>query len=89
MLIFERWIIIIYLIDNNVDQTQPNKKEKDMSNLTDAQKLQKYEEMIAQRRKHTERRLAKINVILRKAELAGITASESEIDEEVRRPKRK
>lgn len=56
--------------------------------LTQAEKVAAYEKMVEDRKKHTARRLAKINVIMKKAEAAGITASEAEIDAEIRRVKK-
>lgn len=58
------------------------------TNLTKEQKIAAYEKMVEDRKRHTAKRLAKINVILRKAEAAGITASEAEIDVEMRRVKK-
>ena len=48
-------------------------------------KLEAYEKMVESRKKHTARRQAKINVILRKAKEAGIVVTEAEIDAELRK----
>lgn len=79
----------------NQDQKQPDPRRqimaKDITKLSTkelqelAAKQLKDQEM---RKKHTDRRLAKVNVILRKAAAAKITASEAEIDAEMKRPKK-
>lgn len=73
---------------NKQPQNKDRRKKMKKNELTKEQKLAAYDKMVEDRRRHTERRLAKINVIVRKAELAGITATEAEIDEEIKRPKK-
>lgn len=95
LLIFGEGILMLLLTreGNKNKNKQPQNKDRrtnmaKTTELTDKQKLAAYEKMIEDRRRHTERRLAKINVIVRKAEAAGITATEAEIDEEIKRPKK-
>ena len=68
-----------------MSQTTSNRESETDMTMTKEQKIEAYEKLVEQRKKHTQRRQAKINLILRKAEKAGITVTEAEIDQELKK----